>query len=122
MRQQVLVSLLVVALVLAPLTPPVQAQGWQSLVPALAGKIIGLWRGGNLNILGHQCSYRVRPKIIRWRLWYKGTLACPGWTSITGSDKARNPNHVVTYTVTDFVKKAFEAGLIKESDAQRWLQ
>ncbi|XP_071532931.1 anti-lipopolysaccharide factor-like [Panulirus ornatus] len=121
MRHTVLVSLVVVVLMVAPYAPQCEAQVWESLAAAAAEKIVGLWKQGEVELLGHYCSYSVTPKIKRWQLYYKGRLWCPGWTHIRGEAETRSHSGVAGRTTKDFVEKAFKAGLITEEETRAWL-
>ncbi|ROT72950.1 anti-lipopolysaccharide factor isoform 6 [Penaeus vannamei] len=120
MRVSVLSMALVVALA-ASLAPQCQASGWEALVPAIANKLTGLWESGELELLGHYCNFSVTPKFKRWQLYFRGRMWCPGWTAIRGQAETRSRSGVVGRTTQDFVRKAFSAGLITESEAQVWL-
>ncbi|XP_071532929.1 anti-lipopolysaccharide factor-like [Panulirus ornatus] len=121
MRHTVLVSLVVVVLMVAPYAPQCEAQGWEALVGAVAQKLIELWHHGEVELLGHYCSYSVQPKFRKWQLYYKGRMWCPGWTQIRGEALTRSRSGVAGKTARDFVEKAFRAGLITEEETRAWL-
>ncbi|KAG7173665.1 anti-lipopolysaccharide factor-like [Homarus americanus] len=122
MRQCVLlVSVLVVGVLLAPFAPQCHAQGWETLVAGVSSQLVSLWHQGELELMGHYCNFQVKPKIRRWQLYFVGSMWCPGWTNIRGSAQTRSRSGVVGKTTTDFVRKAFRAGLITQQDAQEWL-
>lgn len=122
MRPQVLVSLLVISALVGSFVPQCQAQNWEeALVSTVMEQVTGLWRQGEMELMGHYCNYTVVPKIRSWELYYYGTMWCPGWTPIRGSARTRSRSGVVGDTTRDFVRKAFRSGLITEDQARDWL-
>ncbi|KAK8720567.1 hypothetical protein OTU49_013241 [Cherax quadricarinatus] len=121
MRSTVLVSVVVVSLLVAPLVPQSNAQVWEALAGAVADKVASLWDEGEVELMGHYCNYSVKPKFRRWELYFDGTMWCPGWTTIRGEALTRSRSGVIGETTRDFVRKAFEAGIITEQSAQQWL-
>ncbi|KAK3894586.1 hypothetical protein Pcinc_001660 [Petrolisthes cinctipes] len=84
--------------------------------------MVRLWGSDELELLGHLCNYNVTPKIIRWRLYYKGVLWCPGWLPFRGEALTRSRSDVVGQTVKDFITKVHNSGYIKEDEARKWLK
>ncbi|KAG7153930.1 anti-lipopolysaccharide factor-like isoform X1 [Homarus americanus] len=122
MRPSVLCALVMVA-VMAPYLPQCHAQGWELLLPAFVDKLSGLWRNGEVELLGrHYCNYAVKPKIRSWKLYYLGSITCPGWTSIKGEYQSRSSSKVINQTIGDFLNKALAAGLIDEQQLNDWLK
>ncbi|XP_045623664.1 anti-lipopolysaccharide factor [Procambarus clarkii] len=121
MNHRVVVSLVVVGLLAASFTPQSHAQVLEGLAAAVTGKLAGLWRNGEVELLGHYCSYSVTPTIRRWQLYFRGRMWCPGWTSIRGEAMTRSNSGVQGDTTRDFVTKALNAGLISQQEAQAWL-
>ncbi|KAK7086980.1 hypothetical protein SK128_006490 [Halocaridina rubra] len=122
MRLALVVSVVLIGVMLAPLVPTTEAQGWEALAIAIGKKLTTLWNSGNLTILGHKCTYSVRPTINRFQLYFKGKMWCPGWTAIRGEARTRSRSGVLGKTATDFARKAFNAGLITEQHAKEWLK
>ncbi|KAG7153929.1 anti-lipopolysaccharide factor-like [Homarus americanus] len=121
MRPSVLCALVMVA-VMAPYLPQCHAQGWEALLPAFVDKLSGLWRNGEVELLGrHYCSFAVKPKIKSWELYFLGTVSCPGWTRIRGHSETRSYSNVVNKATEDFLRNALKAGIITEEDLNTWL-
>ncbi|KAK3851063.1 hypothetical protein Pcinc_042260 [Petrolisthes cinctipes] len=116
-------SVVVMVLVCAVCLPhhTAEAQGWEALLPILVDKIGGLFRNDRIELLGYDCKLTVNPKIKRFQLYYKGRFWCPGWTNIRGEAETRSNSGVAGRTITDFVTKAHNSGLISEQDAQQWI-
>ncbi|KAK8720568.1 hypothetical protein OTU49_013242 [Cherax quadricarinatus] len=121
MRTATLVSVVVLSLIVAPLVPQSNAQLWEAIAGAVSNKVISLWDQGEVELMGHYCNYRVVPKFRRWQLYFNGRMWCPGWTTIRGEATTRSRSGVIGDTTRDFVRKAFEAGIITEQSAQQWL-
>nr|AYP74899.1 anti-lipopolysaccharide factor [Neocaridina davidi] len=121
MRATFIVSVILMGLIVAPLVPTCEAQGWEALAIAVGEKLVGLWNLGNLEFMGRSCEYSVKPTIRRFELYFKGRMWCPGWTPIRGEAMTRSRSGVVGLTTRDFARKAFESGLITEEQAQTWL-
>ncbi|XP_042208748.1 anti-lipopolysaccharide factor-like isoform X3 [Homarus americanus] len=121
MRPSVLCALVMVA-VMAPYLPQCHAQGWELLLPAFVDKLSGLWRNGEMELLGqYLCSYTVRPHLRSLELYFKGKMACPEWTAIIGEAETRSRSKVLNKTTEDFLRKALAAGIITEEDLNTWL-
>nr|AOG75601.1 ALF8 [Procambarus clarkii] len=121
MNHRVVVSLVVVGLLAASFAPQSHAQVLEGLAAAVTGKLAGLWRNGEVELLGHYCQYSVSPKFKSFELYFRGRMTCPGWTPIRGEAESRSSTGILAATTADFVNKAFQAGLITEDDAKRWL-
>lgn len=130
MRSSVIFSVVLVGVMVATFAPGAQSQDLGGLVDGLTGdglvnaltsQLVGLWQNGDLELLGHYCSFSVNPKIKRWQLYFSGNMWCPGWTPIKGEALTRSRSGVVNKTITDFVRKAFNSGLITEDEARAWL-
>nr|XP_045617680.1 anti-lipopolysaccharide factor-like [Procambarus clarkii]AOG75604.1 ALF11 [Procambarus clarkii] len=93
----------------------------QSLLGAVTQQLVGLWKNGEVELLGHYCQYSVSPKFKSFELYFRGRMTCPGWTPIRGEAESRSSTGILAATTADFVNKAFQAGLITEDDAKRWL-
>nr|AEP84102.1 anti-lipopolysaccharide factor [Macrobrachium rosenbergii] len=121
MRVSVLASLVLAVSLVALFAPQCQAQGWEAVAAAVASKIVGLWRNEKTELLGHECKFTVKPYIKRFQLNYKGRMWCPGWTAIRGEASTRSHSGVAGRTAQDFVRKAFQKGLISQQEANQWL-
>ncbi|XP_069945045.1 anti-lipopolysaccharide factor-like [Cherax quadricarinatus] len=121
MRTATLVSVVVVSLLVAPLVPQSNAQIWEAIAGAVTNKVISLWDHGEVELMEHYCNYIVTPMIRRWQLYYRGRMWCPGWTTIRAEATTRSRSGVIGDTTRDFVRKAFQAGIITEQEARAWL-
>ncbi|XP_071525286.1 anti-lipopolysaccharide factor-like [Panulirus ornatus] len=121
MRQCVLMSVVFMAGALVIFAPQCQGFSLDSLLPVLTDQISGLWRDGEMELLGHYCNYAVKPTIIKFELYFQGSVWCPGWTKIRGEALTRSKTGVVGKTTSDFVKKIYEAGLVTEEEAREWV-
>ncbi|UYV83412.1 hypothetical protein LAZ67_23000912 [Cordylochernes scorpioides] len=65
-----------------------------------------LWQSGNFELMGHNCHFKVSPKISKFKLKYKGKLWCPGWTGITGRSTKKSRSGAIEHSVRDFVNQA----------------
>ncbi|XP_076058515.1 uncharacterized protein LOC143035529 [Oratosquilla oratoria] len=83
--------------------------------------LLMLWRNGQLEFLGHQCEYSVRPKFISWELYFYGHMSCPSLGGLSVTHRTRSRSKVVERTMEAFVKDAVRKKLITESQAQRWI-
>ncbi|KAK7078899.1 hypothetical protein SK128_002989 [Halocaridina rubra] len=122
MRVALYFSIFMVGVMLAPSVPTCEAQAWKDLAKAVADKLTSLWDTDDLEFLGHECNYSVRPKIRRFQLYFQGRMWCPGWTPIRGEALTRSRSGVVGKTTANFAQKAFESGLITEEEARAWLE
>nr|ABY20736.1 anti-lipopolysaccharide factor [Macrobrachium olfersii] len=121
MKVSVVFSVVMVGIMTSSLLPTCEAQGWEAVAAAVAEKIAGLWVNDHMVFLGHTCQYSVTPRIKKLELWFKGRMWCPGWTAIRGEADTRSRSGVVTKTTQDFVRKAFESGIVTEAQAKAWL-
>ena len=121
MKLSVVFSVVMVGVMTSSLLPTCEAQGWEVVAAAVAEKIAGLWVDDQMVFLGHTCQYSVNPKIKRFELYFKGRMWCPGWTTIRGEAETRSRSGVVTKTTQDFVRKAFQSGIVTEEQARVWL-
>ncbi|XP_037780091.1 anti-lipopolysaccharide factor-like isoform X1 [Penaeus monodon] len=80
-----------------------------------------LWRNEKTELLGHECKFTVKPYLKRFQVYYKGRMWCPGWTAIRGEASTRSQSGVAGKTAKDFVRKAFQKGLISQQEANQWL-
>ncbi|CAL4069472.1 unnamed protein product [Meganyctiphanes norvegica] len=115
-------SALVVLVVLATAVAPNAAQDWGDLSTALVTQISGLWQNGEMEFMGHNCYFSVRPKVKRWQLYFRGKMWCPGWAPFTGQSETRSRSGVTNKAVNDFVQKAIGSNLITQDQARLWLQ
>ncbi|ROT74012.1 anti-lipopolysaccharide factor isoform 1 [Penaeus vannamei] len=69
----------VVALVAAVglLATPCQGQVWETLIPLITQQVVGLWKTGEREMFGHECTYFVTPKVKSFELYFKGRMTCP---------------------------------------------
>lgn len=122
MRGSVLTGLCVAAVVLCVYLPqPCEAQ-WQALVGPLIEKVSGLWHNDTVDFMGRECKFRRSPKIKRWELYHEGKFWCPGWAPFSGNSSKRSRSGSLEEATRDFVRQAFEKGLITEADAKLWLK
>ncbi|XP_042858377.1 anti-lipopolysaccharide factor-like [Penaeus japonicus] len=101
-----------------------EVESRDEILPEILGKFFDvLVRDGEIELLGHYCSYGTRPHLIRWRLKFKSKLWCPGWTLLygTSSDDSSASNSLQN-AIVNFVNKAVQAGLVSAEDAMPWLQ
>ncbi|KAF2356688.1 Anti-lipopolysaccharide factor/Scygonadin [Trinorchestia longiramus] len=114
-------SLLVVVVVAMLCADQAYAQGWQALLPGLISQLTSLWSRGKLQFLDSECSYRQRPTIYRWQLYYKANFVCPGIGNIRGYCKTRSRSKAINCAIEDFLKQAISAGIVTEEKAATWL-
>ncbi|XP_037803363.1 anti-lipopolysaccharide factor-like [Penaeus monodon] len=82
-----------------------------------------LVRNGEIELLGHYCSYSTRPYFLRWQLKFKTKIWCPGWTLVYGSAKGNSSvSSSLQDAIVNFVQKAYQEDVISEEDAKPWLQ
>nr|AVP74303.1 anti-lipopolysaccharide factor 3 [Penaeus vannamei]QJD13444.1 anti-lipopolisaccharide factor 5 [Penaeus vannamei] len=111
-------AVLVVALV-APLAPPCHGFSLKDLfVPVIKDQVSDLWRTGDIDLVGHSCTYNVKPDIDGFELYFIGSVTCPGWTTLRGESNTRSKSGVVNAAVKDFIQKALKAGLVTEEEAK----
>ncbi|XP_037782682.1 anti-lipopolysaccharide factor-like [Penaeus monodon] len=113
----------VVALVaaVALFATPCQGQIWETLVPLITQQVVGLWKNGEREFFGHQCTYSVTPKIKSLELHFKGRMSCPSLSSVRGEALTRSRSGVEGKTVEDYVRKVLAQGVITEEEAKAWL-
>ncbi|KAK7065227.1 hypothetical protein SK128_021551 [Halocaridina rubra] len=122
-------KLVLVGLLVFSFAPEAESQGLgdiaslsgEGLISALTSQLVGLWQSNDFELLGHYCSYTVRPKIRRFQLYFTGRMWCPGWTPIRGEAQTRSRSGVLNDTISDFVRKALSSGLITEQEGNDWL-
>ncbi|XP_076067057.1 anti-lipopolysaccharide factor-like [Oratosquilla oratoria] len=120
-HRQAICVLLLFALTFAPQIDRAEGEIWAAVVPILVQKLSTLWRNGQLEFLGHQCEYSVRPKFISWELYFYGHMSCPSLGGLSVTHRTRSRSKVVERTMKAFVKDAVRKKLITESQAQRWI-
>nr|AVP74305.1 anti-lipopolysaccharide factor 5 [Penaeus vannamei] len=82
-----------------------------------------LVKDGEIELLGHYCSYSTRPYFLRWRLKFKSKVWCPGWTLVYGSaSESSSVSNSIQNAIINFIQKAYQDGVITEEDAKPWLQ
>nr|XP_027213302.1 anti-lipopolysaccharide factor-like [Penaeus vannamei] len=80
-------------------------------------------KDGEIELLGHYCSYSTRPYFLRWRLKFKSKVWCPGWTLVYGSaSESSSVSNSIQNAIINFIQKAYQEGVITEEDAKPWLQ
>ncbi|XP_069982870.1 anti-lipopolysaccharide factor-like isoform X2 [Penaeus vannamei] len=113
----------VVALVAAVglLATPCQGQVWETLIPLITQQVVGLWKTGEREMFGHECTYFVTPKVKSFELYFKGRMTCPTLSNVRGEALTRSRSGVEAKTVEDYVRKVVEKGVITEEEAKAWL-
>ncbi|XP_063612719.1 anti-lipopolysaccharide factor-like [Penaeus indicus] len=81
-----------------------------------------LIRNGEIELLGHYCSYSTRPYFLRWQLKFKTKVWCPGWTLVYGTVRnSASVSNSLQDAIVNFVQKAYQEGVISEEEAKPWL-
>ncbi|KAG0713958.1 Anti-lipopolysaccharide factor [Chionoecetes opilio] len=122
MRSGVLAGLCVAVVVLCVCLPqPCEAQ-WQVFVAPIVQKIEGLWHSDHVEFMGHNCQFRRRPKIRKFKLYHEGKFWCPGWAPFDGRSRTKSRSGSSSEATKDFIRKAFSSGLVTQEDAALWLK
>ncbi|KAK3892726.1 hypothetical protein Pcinc_003416 [Petrolisthes cinctipes] len=75
-----------------------------------------------MDIAGHSCNWRFKPKFSIFKLRFKGKVWCPGWTSITGRAKTKSRSGAVSGAARDFATQAIRAKLVTKGKVADILQ
>ncbi|XP_076067058.1 anti-lipopolysaccharide factor-like [Oratosquilla oratoria] len=121
-QRQAICVLLLFALTFAPQIDRAEGDVWATVVPILVKKLSSLWRNGQLEFLGHQCEYSVRPRVRRWKLYFYGHMSCPSLGGLSVTHRTQSRSKVVERTMEAFVKDAVRKRLITESQAKQWMK
>lgn len=114
-------SLMAVAAVAVVIIPQPTEGIWRELVPVLREQIKSLWQTNDLQFLGSSCTYRQKPRIRRFQLYFNGEFKCNNFPGITGKNRTRSRSSVMNNTIEDFLNKLKNSGRISEQEAQIWL-
>ncbi|KAG7164048.1 anti-lipopolysaccharide factor-like [Homarus americanus] len=117
------VSMGVVLLLLAPTPTPATPFDLSRVISTLADNVIDrLYNEGEMNLLGHYCTYKRQPYFHRWELFYRAQATCPGWsTSVGKSINHRNPNSAEREATRNLVQQIVAEGLVAKEEAKEWL-
>ncbi|XP_071549416.1 anti-lipopolysaccharide factor-like [Panulirus ornatus] len=115
--------LLSLGLVLLLTPTPTQQFDFSSLLSTVADNVINrLYNEGEMELLGHYCTYSRRPYFYKWELHYRAQVNCPGWSTIIGKAEGYlNPTSAEREATRDFVRQAVERELVTPEEASEWL-
>ncbi|KAK4323164.1 hypothetical protein Pmani_006113 [Petrolisthes manimaculis] len=95
---------------------------YATVISKVVPLIMGMWGNGQMEIAGHACNWRFKPKIRWFKLRYEGKVWCPGWTSITGRAKTKSRSGSVSGATRDFANQAIQANLVTRDQVADLLQ
>ncbi|XP_063615157.1 anti-lipopolysaccharide factor-like [Penaeus indicus] len=121
MKLSFVLGVVTVVAAVALFATPCQGQLWETLVPLITKQVVGLWKNGEREFFGHQCTYSVTPKVKSFELYFKGRMTCPTLSSMRGEALTRSRSGVEAKTVEDYVKKVLAQGVITEEEAKAWI-
>ncbi|XP_071549417.1 anti-lipopolysaccharide factor-like [Panulirus ornatus] len=124
-RCQGVPRLLLLSLGLALLLPPTPTSciDFEQILGQIFSKVATqVFQKGELELLDHICSYTTKPHFYSWKMYYRCSIWCPGWTPIVGQASGHRRAMTARIEATkDFVKKAVASGLVTEEEADPWL-